>query len=149
MTMKDAMLKAGYSESYAKSSTHLTDTASWESLMAEYLGDDVLAKTHKGLLNAKGVGKFDFPTKFTNEEIIEIVERYGIKVQKIVENKQVAPQFQSKKAYYIVPDNMARDKALDKAYKLKGKYEPEQHSLKFDGFSKGELIDLILDGIKK
>lgn len=72
-SVKEAIMDAGYSESYAENGS-LLKTKTWEDLMEEYLPDESLAKVHKELLN--------------NEEHWK-----------------------------------ARDNALDKAYKLKKRYD--------------------------
>ena len=55
ITLEKAMLKAGYSKSYAKTSTHLKDTKSWQKLLETYLSDEDLAKKHNELLNKKEI----------------------------------------------------------------------------------------------
>lgn len=51
MTFEQAMLKLGYSPSYANSSTHLKETDSWNALLEQELGDGELLKVHKELLH--------------------------------------------------------------------------------------------------
>lgn len=46
MSMEQAMLAVGYSPSYAKSSTHLTNTTSWESQRDQVLTPAKLLKVH-------------------------------------------------------------------------------------------------------
>lgn len=157
MTMEQAMLAVGYSESYAKSSTHLKDTRSWDILLKEELADGELMKVHRSLLNSTRLDHMVFPplsTKkkkkggeeteiITDEMIIEFLESVDCKVKKIVHGEQ------ARHVYFWSYDNQARDKALDKGYKLKGKYEPEQLNLKFAGFNKAQLIDSIMSKIAK
>lgn len=144
MTMGEAMRLEGYAEGYANSPDKVKDTRSWTKLMEDYLPENELAEKHRELLNAKNIGTFDFPSNHSKEDIKQIVEvEYGFKLIKI----KIHPLSGLREAYYFVPDTVARDKALDKAYKLKGKYEPEKHSHQFDGLTKEELIELILGGI--
>ena len=61
-SVKDAMLKAGYSASTATKSYKLTKTKSWQALMDKYLPDSLLSKVHNEGLHAtqfvpRGIGK--------------------------------------------------------------------------------------------
>lgn len=120
MTMEQAMLKENYSPSYAKSSTHLKETKSWETLLKEQLPDDLLTKKHKQLLEKEQI--FAKNNNKTGE--IDIIRTGEI-------------------------DPNAVSKGLDMAYKLKNKYAPEEYNLKFKGFSKSQLIDSIMSKITK
>lgn len=53
--MGDAIRKAGYSESVALTPSKLTNTKSWKETVAEYLPDELLAKKHRELLDAKKI----------------------------------------------------------------------------------------------
>lgn len=55
ITVTQAAIDAGYSESYAKSG-HLKDTETWEQLMEKYIPDSKLAKVHAEGLEAVKVG---------------------------------------------------------------------------------------------
>jgi len=59
-TVEEAMIKQGYSESYAKSG-HIKDTKTWEQLMEDYIPDSELAKVHQeGLKATKANGKPEY-----------------------------------------------------------------------------------------
>lgn len=53
MTLEKAMLKHGYSKNYARASTHLRNTESWETLVKDVLNDNFLVDKHVKLLNKK------------------------------------------------------------------------------------------------
>lgn len=53
MSMEQAMIKVGYTKSYAKTSTRLKETDSWKKLVDEKLSDEKLTKVHEGLLKHK------------------------------------------------------------------------------------------------
>lgn len=112
------MKDAGYSDSYAKSSTHLKNTKSWNDLMEEHLSDVELARVHEELLNKQ-----------------EILLRNNNKTKQVEIVKTGQPHSDTKHA-------------LDMGYKLKGRYEAEKHSHKFDGLTKEELIRIVIGGIK-
>jgi len=157
ISLGDAMRREGYSESYANNPQQLRDTRSWDTLLKEELADGELMKVHRSLLNSTRLDHMVFPplsTKkkkkggeeteiVTDEMIIEFLESVDCKVKKIVHGEQ------ARHVYFWSYDNQARDKALDKGYKLKGKYEPEQLNLKFAGFNKAQLIDSIMSKIAK
>ncbi len=50
--LSKAMKEAGYSESYIKSG-HIKNTGSWQELVDAVLPDEVLLRTHRGLLEHK------------------------------------------------------------------------------------------------
>ena len=53
MSMEQAMIKVGYTKSYAKTSTRLKETDSWKKLVDEKLSDEKLTKVHEGLLRSE------------------------------------------------------------------------------------------------
>lgn len=159
MNVQQAVIDAGYSESYAKSG-HIKETKSWEILIEERLSDDTLTRVHTELLNSHRPDHMVFPPllmiknkkggdnvtpkeEITDEMIIEFLASTGCKVKRIVHGDQ------ARHVYFWSPDNMARDKALDKGYKLKSKYAPEEYNLKFKSFSKRQLIEAIMGKITK
>lgn len=53
ISVKECMIEAGYSETYADSSTQLKRSVAWQELMEQHIPDDLLAKVHEGLLTNK------------------------------------------------------------------------------------------------
>lgn len=130
----------GYSEAYLKSGK-LQKTKSWQTLINERLSDERLSRVHSELLEAGGIAHYLFPKSKDDKEIREVIAEFGFKTMKIVSDGQ------GKRAYYSVPDNRARVKALDMAYELKKKYGDFTVKHKFDGLTKEEAIDAILGRI--
>lgn len=136
--MGEAMVKAGYSKETAKTPQKLTESKGWKELVEEHLSDKTLSKIHEGLLKSKRLDHMIFPMEvkddikedperkskhgdvFTDDDIRDLLSDAGCKVRKIVHQEL------SRHVYFWSPDNKARDSALDKAYKLKGKYAPEK-----------------------
>lgn len=137
------MRELGYSTSYSESPSQLTRTKSWNVLMEEHIPDSLLAEKHRELLQSKQVNRFIFSPKLSDEEIIDIVNEAGFKV--IVIRK--SPM--GKMAFYSVPNVRGIDRGLDMAFKLKNKYAPETMNVKFAGYDKEQLIDLMLRKLKK
>lgn len=135
MSRKQAMIEAGYSESYADTSA-ITRTEAWQKLMEENLPDSELARHHKQLLNARALGEFSFSLQIPDDKIIEVVEKAGCELIQIEEVHTKDPKFTRKVAYYSIPDSTAKKHALDMAYKLKQKYGDLTIKHKF-----GELTD--------
>lgn len=146
-SIKQAMKDAGYSDSYAESSTHMVRTKGFKALLDKYIPEELVTKTHLELMKSKTIAKFDFPIRFTDEQILEVMNEFGFQLVQIITNNTGIPEFRSRKAYYIAPNDKARKEAIDMAYKLRGSYEPEKHSHKFDGLSKEELVEIITRGI--
>ncbi len=138
-----AMRELGFSQSYSESPQQLLKTKSWITLMNEHLPDSLLAEKHRVLLDSRQVSRFIFSPKLDDDEITDIVNQAGFKV--IVIRK--SPM--GKMAFYSVPNVRGIERGLDMGYKLKNRYAPETMNLKFAGYDKKQLIDLILKKLKK
>jgi len=135
-----AMIDAGYSESYAKSCTQITETKDWIKLTEKYLPDNLLATTHNDLMIAKKLEYTLFDADVAIEEINEIILKMGCQVAKAIKGKY------GTHCYYYAPDNRIRKDATDMAYKVKGKMAPEKFEVEQTGLqnlSDEELAALI------
>jgi hypothetical protein len=92
-TMKDAMIKVGYSENTAVAPSQITESKGFQELMNTYLDDDETLAVHKEQLHATKV----------------ISARNG---------KDASAETDD---FIDVPDNQARLKAIELAYRIKGK----------------------------
>lgn len=95
-----AMRKAGYSESVSKRTDKLTNTKGWAELMEQYIPDKDLAIVHRKLLHKSAIR---LKNNVSTGEV-DVIETGEVDVQ-------------------------AASKALDMAYKLKGKYSSEKIDL--------------------
>lgn len=98
-SMRNVMLKAGYSEATAVNpSAKLISSIGWQKLLDKYLPEKMIAERHRQLLDKK-----------------ELVIRNNNKTGKleVLETGQI--------------DAQAVSKALDMYYKLKGTYAPEKN----------------------
>ena len=112
-----------YSEEMARNPTKITNSVTWKELMEHYINDDELAEKHKALLNASTLTKMTFDEEVEDEEIREYFNgMVGYKLFRIVVKENEKGEVTSKIAYYRAPDTLIQEKALDKAYKLKGRY---------------------------
>lgn len=137
MPMGEAMRKAGYKDTYARSPHELVGRKSWKELMELCFPDEDLVKIHKGLLNSKRLDHMVFSPPATDDEIKILIDEAGCVLRKIVYGEAI------KHVYFWAPDNLSRDRALDKAYKLKGKYAATE--VKITG---AKLFDLAFEGEK-
>lgn len=93
-SVSKAAREAGYSDAYVRSGK-LQQTRSWSKLVELGLSDDLLLSVHlKGL-------------RATQKRYFMEQNKNGKRIRHVVE----------------VPDNMARQRYLDLAYKIKGKYK--------------------------
>lgn len=94
----------------------------------EALPDEELDKKHKQLLNATNLRRIEFD-EYDEDEVIErvISEMEGYTLLHIVRRLNKEGEVLACYAYVKEPDSLIQDKALDKAYKIKGKYAPERH----------------------
>lgn len=94
------------------------------------LDDETLAKKHEQLLHAATLEKLWFHEDDTEEDIKAVVAKMpGYELLHIVVKRGKRGRkdvVESVYAYVKGPDNVAQDKALDKAYKIKGTYAPEK-----------------------
>lgn len=111
-----AILDAGYSESIAKTPQKITESKTFLEVLEDALPDDLLSSHHKELLEQRRIEYFVFPKKMEDEEIKAHVLAAGLKVIVIRESDK------GKLAFYSISDPQARSKALEMAYKLKGKF---------------------------
>ena len=93
-TISGAMVKAGYSPTTASTTGKLTNTKGWEELLQKHLPDRVLTKKHRELLEKREVVLTSKRSE-TGEKVFEVLDQ---------------------------PETQAVSKALEMAYKLKGRY---------------------------
>lgn len=135
-SQKQAMIEAGYSESYAKNPKLFRKTASFQQLLEENLPDWLLTEKHSELLDAKKIEHYVFPLAMTDEEITTLIEIWGYKVVSIVHGDT------ANRAYYSAPDNFIILNAVKEGYKIKNRYEPAEDTLiirKYEDLSDEEL----------
>ena len=115
--MTQAMKDAGYSDSYARSSTHLTKGKSWNALVKEFFPSSKILAKHEELLNAKKVRAISFPKQTPEKDAIDLCIQCGF------EPTSTAQFLGQLWVYCIVPNGDIQDKALDKLYKISGRYK--------------------------
>lgn len=114
--MRKAILDAGYSQEMANNPQKITESRTFLQVLEEFLPDDILTKNHKELLEQKRIEYFVFSKKMSDEEIKGHVEGAGLTLIVVRESDK------GKLAFYSIPDAQAKSKALELAYKLKGKF---------------------------
>ena len=115
MPISRAMREVGYSKEYSRQPQALTTGKKWRETLEKYLPDDDLAKKHNQLLSAGKILQFVFRLDATDEEIKAILEASGSRFLYIKNHTT------GRTAYFTAPDSDAQLKALDLAYKVKGK----------------------------
>ena len=130
------MREVGYSKHSAIVPQVLTESKTWREQMEDFLPDEKLLKAHQKLLSQKQVQYFTFPKSMSDEEIISQVNRAGFEVITVNEAER------SKYAFYSIDNSQAISKALEMAYRLKGRDSDDKNkNLATDGeFSSLEAI---------
>ncbi len=131
------MLEAGYSPAMASNPQRLKESKGFRELLETHgLDDESLAKKHKQLLESRELKQMMFDPQITDFEIEEIILSAGCTFLKTVlveveytTKKGEVKTFEKKCCFYSAPDALAQDRALDKAYKLKGSYAPEKKAV--------------------
>ena len=150
--MGQVLASVGYGIGVQNQPGRITETEGFKALLEQYLPEDMLAKKHVQLLNATRMDHMVFPlgpkdeddinfsgarvsnheeedeereefkerTTLTDQEIIAMLAEVNCKVRRIVHGNT------ARHVYFWSADNIARDKALDKAYKLRKRYGEEQ-----------------------
>lgn len=136
-----AMREAGYSESTTKTPQRLTESKGWTTLIEKYIKEIDLARVHKFILNAKTMAHYDFPLKEKDNEIKNIIA--SIPKARLI---SIRPYGRYKRAYFLNPDLEYIDKALDKAYKVKGRYK---NSLTLEQNKEEEYLQEITATLRK
>lgn len=123
-TRKQAMLEAGYSESYANAS-QITKTKTWEEILADKFSNEEVSTVHKSLLMSRNPVFWKFPLDTNEEDIREIFTSCGGLCLSIVDDQLVTlnGMKQWKSATGLFPDRKSIKYALDLVYKLKGQYK--------------------------
>jgi len=143
----------GYGTGIQHQPGRVIESDGFQTLLEQYLPDNLIAMAHVELLNATRMDHMVFPlgpkdeddinfsgarvkskedvdeaempeehkerTTLTDKEIIGMLAEVNCKVRRIVHGET------ARHVYFWSADNMARDKALDKAYKLRGRYKAE------------------------
>lgn len=127
ISKRKIMIEAGFSEKYADQPSKFFKTKTAQQLREKYLPVEKIYKLHEDLLDACYLSHYIFPTKkgrkLSDKEIKDIIEGMpGCKLTYIKRDEDYIGDV----AYFTAPDNMSRDKALDKAYKIYGNYAPEK-----------------------
>lgn len=145
MSVGEAMRQAGYSDASAKNPKNLTGTAAWQEMMDKHLPDIELVAVHREQLASKKLDSEVFPLGLDELIIKDLLEEVGCTIRHkeiITEGKNAGIH-----VWFWAPDQAARSKALDMAYKLKGKMTQKvEHSGAVDGlFGNDALTITVVD----
>lgn len=135
--MTESMRKVGYHESYHPN--ELREKKTWSELMDESLSDMKLMEWHNRLGGSMNIDRMTFDADIDTKEIQEMIKESGGVMRKVVHNQEN----DTKIVYFFYPNAKAMEKALDMAYKLKGKYAPEEYKdvSKYKDLSTSELLE--------
>lgn len=112
---------------YNKSSVEVFKKKSFLTTLNEILPDELVVKAHRALIKNKFVVEKIFPKEMDDLDITEICSHMG-RVIKILE-ADVAFKGKVKICYIAVTNTKAAADGVDMAYKLKGAYAAEKHTL--------------------
>jgi len=148
ISVSRAMREVGYSESTAKNPQRITKTRTWQKIMDEEFPDEKISKIHNKLLNAKGFTTRSFPKNMSDDDIKSIIKSAGATPLRIFEGKNDMG-LKVKSCFFTYPKEVVIDKALDKVYKLKGRYtEKIEFAGKFRSLSNEDLMEFIKETSK-
>ena len=124
-TQKQAMLDAGYSESYAKSPNQMKSTRPWEEILSTTFNDEYLASEQEKLIKHKVPKNLKFPFMTPDNEIYEMYKICGGECLYIGDEVRETAQgvFRWRTGVGWVSNADMVDKQIEKLYKLKGYYK--------------------------
>lgn len=111
-SLKKALKKNGYSKSVQETPSKVTKTKTFKQLLDQYLPESKLLDLHDKQLNSWRLQSMLFQKQVSDEDIFELLEGVNCVVKKLVEIPT------GKICFYICPDNMSRNKALELGLKL-------------------------------
>lgn len=117
-TLTKAMKDVGYAESTSLRTNKLTRTQGWQELVEHYIPDKLITKRHNEQLNSSKLTKLYFDIDDEDDVIEDVCKKLGVELLFIKVNKDNTGKTVNVKS----PDFFFRDLAIDKAYKVKGKY---------------------------
>jgi len=124
ITLGKLMKEVGYSDEFSKQPSRVTKSKGFQALLDKYLPDDTIAEVHGDALRASKLDHYVFPQSEDDEVIKDTIESVnGCKLIKI------RKKLNWKRAYFHSPDTGNRIKAIQEAYKVKGKYPAEEHKV--------------------
>lgn len=165
-SISKAMEAVGYSPKYAHNPNQFTKTKTFIELMDEYLPDEMIAQRHDELANAGAIQHYTFPAIIRERVVDNPNKKAGGKIKakkpeaECISDEEIKTTIEAvpgckliyikydafqggKTAYFQAPDYKNRKDAIDMAYKLRGKYAPEQINVtrrKYQDLSNAELI---------
>lgn len=121
-SLGSAMREVGYSESMAKNPQKLTKSKGWQEIMSKSIRESELLRVHRQMLGSVRLEKLAFDLDISDEDIRYIISK--IKSAKLL---VISKGPRKKTCYYTMPDERTRDRALDMAYKVWGKYKDKDN----------------------
>lgn len=148
-----AMVKAGYSKSYAKTS-QIKKGENWDELINIYLPEEKITEAVNSLLNHEEITSLYFDKKYSEDEVKEMMKALGFVEDKFViveetKYKNVSGDLITVNYWKVlarVKDPTAVSNGAEKAIKIRGKYAPEKLELtkgKYEDLSDEELDERI------
>jgi len=142
-TKKEMLEEVGYSDAIATHPSRVLDSAGFLTYCEEQLPTDYLLMKNRELLESKELKQMQFDESITDDEIQEIIEGAGYQLLNIRKNeteyttkKRGAVSFRKKNVFYMAPNALEQDRALDKAYKVKQFYRQDGKGQQPNDFSK-------------
>lgn len=110
----EILIQSGYTISQSKRPSDVIKSKGFQELLEENMPDELLQQTHIEVLQAKGLAHQVFPLSMSDEEITELVEKFGGVVQKFKHGDTATH------VWYFIADHQTRLKAVKLGYEVKG-----------------------------
>lgn len=136
-TKKQAMLDAGYKESYANNG-NIKKTETWSELESKYFNDKKVSKALEKLLNSTEIKVLTFPGHLKKEEVYKNLLKIGYRKKDVV----IFIEDLQWKCYIRVINGTDVSNGTDRILKIKGRYAPEQVEFDIGGLSRISDKDL-------
>jgi hypothetical protein len=141
ISLGESMRQAGYAEASAKNPQELRGSKAWLELMNKAITDEELVEKHHELLSANRIEHMVFPLGMDEADIKTLLNSVGCVPQKVKHGEQAIH------VWYWSPDNLTRGKAIELAYKLKGRLTQRVEVTDPSGlFGSNALTIKVIDG---
>lgn len=135
VSVSGAMRESGYSDTSARS-MKVKESPHWNALLSLFLPEEKVLEKHSELMDTKKVEVKYMSLSLTNDDIRDIIAGMGFELIGIKRTKE------SNVVSFAVPDNVSQARAVDMAYKVRSRYQPDVQQ-QINIFAKMTDVDLM------
>lgn len=139
-SLAQAMRDAGYSENYARNPQKIKKTRAWTDLVQDSLSNDLIIQKHQEMLNSYRFHSIKVSIEAYDNSCISMFREIGWYIVSEIRDGEFI------RLTCAIPDTRAITRAIDLAYKIKGRYKQidnQSEDRKYENLSDKELSELL------